>query len=126
MEAKSEHSSRVMNEVRWQGGEGTAGQVLWVLQAFDGEASFGSYTGNGHNPTPPLQTRRQGTETPYKAGKWFLQVVQKRSDKGLDHVCSDGEGEGVHINHGEARRRSEFSVHAVSWEGMSCQTHEQG
>lgn len=37
MEAKSEHSSRVMNEVRWQGGEGAAGQVLWVLQALMGK-----------------------------------------------------------------------------------------
>lgn len=107
-------------------GRGNCGPGLVGLTGLDGEASFGSYTGNGHNPTPLLQTRRQGTETPYEAGRWFLQVVQKRSDKGLDHVCSDGEGEGVHINHGEARRRSEFSAHAVSWEGTSCQTHEQG
>jgi len=41
----------------------------------------------------------------------------------LDQVCSDGEGEGVHISQGEARR-SESSVHGVSWEGMSCQPHE--
>ena len=27
----------MLNEVRWQGGEGTAGQVLWVLQALMGK-----------------------------------------------------------------------------------------